>query len=82
MVLLPTKLMGAGAGFINTGGQIGGFLTNILIGYVIAWRGNDYAAGFEVMLGALLAAALLVLLGIRERPAAAPAELAPGTARS
>ncbi|MBI5542294.1 MAG: MFS transporter, partial [Deltaproteobacteria bacterium] len=74
MVLLPTKAMGAGSGFINTGGQIGGFVTNILIGYVITWRGGSYAAGFEVMLGALVIAALLVIVGIRER---APARAEP-----
>lgn len=73
MILVPTRLMGSGAGFINTGGQIGGFLTNILIGYVIKWNDNDAAAGFHVMLGALVVAALLVLVGIREQPAPAPA---------
>jgi sugar phosphate permease len=72
MILLPTRLMGAGAGFINTGGQIGGFLTNILIGYVIKWNDNNAAAGFQVMLGALVVAAGLVALGIRERAAVAP----------
>lgn len=72
MILVPPKLMGSGAGFINTGGQIGGFVTNILIGYVIKWNDNDAAAGFHVMLGALVVAAILVLAGIREQPAAAP----------
>ncbi|MFL5352817.1 MFS transporter [Archangium sp.] len=74
MILVPTKLMGKGSGFINTGGQIGGFITNILIGYVIKWNNNDAAAGFHVMLGALVVAALLVLFGIREQPASAPAK--------
>lgn len=72
MILVPPKLMGSGAGFINTGGQIGGFITNILIGKVIAWNNNDYSTGFHVMLGALVAAAMLVLVGIREQPAPAP----------
>jgi sugar phosphate permease len=67
MVLLPTRLMGAGSGFINTGGQIGGFLTNLLIGYAISARGGDYGAGFDVMLGALAVATLLVLVGVSER---------------
>lgn len=73
MILLPTKVMGAGSGFINTGGQIGGFITNILIGYVITWSGGSYSAGFTVMLGALALAATLVLVGIREKkPAPKP----------
>src|SRR6218665_246293 len=82
MILLPTRLMGSGAGFINTGGQIGGFLTNILIGYVIKWNDNAAAAGFQVMLGALVVAAVLVGVGIRERPAvptSTPNTLSPST---
>lgn len=66
MVLLPTRLMGAGAGFINMGGQIGGFLTNIIIGYVITLSGGDYRAGFNVLFGGLVLSALCVLLGVRE----------------
>lgn len=66
MILLPTRLMGAGSGFINTGGQIGGVLSGVLIGAYITRRGEDYAAGFELMLGALAVAALLVLFGIHE----------------
>jgi sugar phosphate permease len=82
MILVPPRLMGAGAGFINTGGQIGGFLTNLLIGWVIELNNNDYATGFHVMLGALVVAALLVLVGIREQSAAAPVKLSTETAAS
>jgi sugar phosphate permease len=81
MVLLPPKVMGPGSGFINTGGQIGGVLTSSLIGYAIQLRGNDYSAVFDVMLGALVAAAALVLFGIREKPAEAPAPAVVGAAR-
>lgn len=65
MVLLPKESMGTGTGIINTGGQIGGFLTNIIIGHVIAWRGNDYASGFLVLFAGLVASASLLLL-VRE----------------
>jgi nitrate/nitrite transporter NarK len=82
MILVPPKLMGSGSGFINTGGQIGGFLTNILIGKVIAWNGNDYATGFHFMLGALVVAATLVLVGIREQSASAPPKPSPEPALS
>ncbi|MBI4669075.1 MAG: MFS transporter [Elusimicrobia bacterium] len=68
MILIPAKLMGSGSGFVNTGGQIGGFLTKIIIGYYIAYRGNDYSAGFDIMLGALVIAALVVIFGVREKP--------------
>jgi sugar phosphate permease len=80
MVLLPPKLMGSGSGFINMGGQIGGFLTNIIIGYVITWSGNSYAAGFNVLFGGLAIGAACMLFGVREKqemPAPPPALGAP-----
>lgn len=67
MVLLPPKLMGSGSGFINMGGQIGGFLTNIIIGYVITWSGGSYAAGFNVLFGGLAIGASCMLFGVREK---------------
>lgn len=83
MILLPPKVMGPGSGFINSGGQIGGVLTSTLIGYAIQVRGNDYTAIFDVMLGALVAAAVLVLVGIREKkPAEVPAPVVAGAANS
>jgi len=58
-------------------------LTSTLIGYAIQLRGNDYSAIFDVMLGALVAAALLVLVGIREqKPAPAPAPAVAGATNS
>jgi sugar phosphate permease len=72
MVLLPPKLMGSGSGFINMGGQIGGFLTNIIIGYVITWSGNSYAAGFNVLFGGLAIGAACMLFGVSEKPVATP----------
>ena len=78
MVLLPPKLMGSGSGFINMGGQIGGFLTNIIIGYVITWSGNSYAAGFNVLFGGLAIGAACMLFGVREQAVvAAPAPITP-----
>ena len=49
------------------GGQIGGFLTNIIIGYVITWSGNSYAAGFNVLFGGLAISAACMLFGVREK---------------
>jgi len=77
MVLLPRKLMGSGSGFINMGGQIGGFLTNILIGYAIRWRGGSYTAVFDVLFAGLAVGAACMLLGVREKKAAPPPVLAP-----
>ena len=69
--LLPPKIMGAGSGLINTGGQIGGFLTGIIIGYYISYNGGDYTRMFDIMLGGLALSALIVLFGIREKTRAA-----------
>lgn len=80
MVLLPTRLMGSGSGFINMGGQIGGFLTNIIIGYVITLSGGSYGAGFNVLFGGLAFSAIAVLFGVREarrRPPTLRIPLAP-----
>ncbi len=64
MVILPAKLMGSGSGFINMGGQIGGFLTNIIIGFVIESSGGSYAAGFNVLFSGLFLGALCMLFGV------------------
>ncbi len=66
MVLLPPRLMGSGSGFINMGGQIGGFLTNIIIGYVITWSGGSYGAVFDVLFGGLVIGAGCMLFDVRE----------------
>jgi MFS family permease len=79
MVLLPPKLMGGGSGFIHMGGQIGGFLTNIIIGYVITRSGNSYAAGFNVLFGGLAVGAACMLFGVSEPPAGAPVTPRPST---
>jgi sugar phosphate permease len=79
MVLLPPNLMGSGSGFINMGGQIGGFLTNIIIGYVITWSGNSYAAGFNVLFGGLAIGAACMLFGVSERPDGASVTPRPST---
>ena len=80
MVLLPPELMGSGSGFINMGGQIGGFLTNIIIGYAITWSHGSYAAGFNVLFGGLAIGACCMFFGVREPGAtrlATAAELRP-----
>jgi sugar phosphate permease len=66
MLLLPTRLMGSGSGLINMGGQIGGFLTNIIIGYVISLSGGNYAAGFNVLFGGLIVSGTFMFFGVRE----------------
>jgi len=71
VVLLPPRLFGSGSGFVNMGGQIGGFLAGILIGSYITFRGGDFAAGFDVMVGSLVVSILIMLVGIHEKTAPA-----------
>jgi sugar phosphate permease len=59
MDLLPSRVMGYAAGFLNTGGQIAGIISPIAIGALIQWTGSYYA-GFIFMAIAATIAALLV----------------------
>ncbi|MFH1043865.1 MAG: MFS transporter [Pseudomonadota bacterium] len=59
MDLLPSKVMGYSTGFINTGGQIAGVASPIVIGALIQWTGR-YEAGFIFM--AISAAASMALV--------------------
>ena len=61
--LSPREMRGAFAGFINTGGQIGGFFAPIVVGYIVKETGS-FTGGFMFMVGALLVSALCYL-GLR-----------------
>ena len=77
MILLPTHLFGAGSGFINTAAQIGGFLSGILIGWYISFRGGDFSAGFDVMLGALVISIIAIAVGVHEKKVDEVADIEP-----
>ncbi len=70
--LLPAKVMGTASGLINTGGQIGGVLSGVVIGTYIKMQGGNYMRMWDVVLAAGLVNAVLVLGGIWEKKAAAP----------
>lgn len=59
MDLLPSKVIGASAGFLNTGGQIAGIASPVIIGALIQFTGH-YEAGFTFMAIAAGVSALLV----------------------
>ena len=59
MDLLPSRVMGYSAGFINTGGQIAGIAAPIVIGALIQWTGH-YDAGFIFMAISATISALLI----------------------
>jgi sugar phosphate permease len=60
MDLLPASIMGFSTGFINTGGQIAGLVSPIVIGALIQWTGK-YEAGFLFMAAAAAVSTLLTL---------------------
>ena len=69
MELLPTNVMGYSSGFLNTGGQIAGIASPIVIGALIQWTGH-YDAGFVFMAASASVSALLVF-ALREPKSAA-----------
>lgn len=67
VLMIPVHLMGSGAGFVNTGGQLGGFLAPIAIGFMIDYFGGNYVAGFNVLIGSSVFSALIVAMFVKER---------------
>ncbi|MEE6178324.1 MFS transporter [Mycobacterium sp. 050134] len=64
MQLVPSSLMGAGAGLINFAGQLAGFISPIVIGWTIAVTGT-YTAGF-LFLAAAAVICFLITASLRE----------------
>jgi sugar phosphate permease len=59
MDLLPSRVIGASSGFLNTGGQIAGIAAPVIIGALIQLTGH-YEAGFTFMAISAGVSALLV----------------------
>jgi sugar phosphate permease len=67
MEMLPSRVMGYSSGFLNTGGQIAGILSPIVIGALIQWTGH-YDAGFIFMsISATVSALLVASLSVAAR---------------
>ena len=58
--LTPGWMRGAFTGFVNMGGQIGGFLAPIVVGTLVT-RTHSFADGFLFMMAALILAAVCLL---------------------
>lgn len=67
VLVIPEHLMGSGSGFVNTGGQFGGFIAPIAIGFMIDYFGGNYAAGFNVLIGSTILSALVVALFMKNK---------------
>jgi sugar phosphate permease len=73
MDMLPPRVMGYASGLINTGGQIAGVGSPIVIGALIQWTGH-YDAGFIFMaISAAISAAVVATLKEPTARAAEPA---------
>ena len=69
VLMIPEHLMGSGAGFVNTGGQLGGFLAPMAIGFMIDFFGGDYVAGFKVLIGSTLISSCIIALFVKDKKA-------------
>jgi sugar phosphate permease len=58
--LIPDDLRGALTGFVNFGGQIGGFVAPIVMGHIVE-ASKSYTGGFLFMIGALILAAICLI---------------------
>ncbi len=62
MDMLPSRVMGYSSGFINTGGQIAGIASPIVIGALIQWTGSYYAGFIFMAISAAISALLVATL--------------------
>ena len=62
MDMLPSRVMGYAAGFVNTGGQIAGIASPIVIGALIQWTGSYYAGFIFMAISATISALLVATL--------------------
>ena len=79
MNVVPKEVMGASASTINFGATAAGFVSPIVMGYLVQVSGGKYDAAFLFIIAALVAAAL-VLLTIRQK-AITPEALQPSLTR-
>ena len=72
MSTISKAISGRGMSIVNTGGQIAGALSPLLIGYLVQISGGGFDATFRFMISGTLLASLFVLIvikGKREEPA-------------
>lgn len=58
---LPAEVVGKASGFINTGGQLAGFLTPLVIGFIVDASGGSFNAAFMYMAAFGLVSAVSIL---------------------
>jgi len=61
MNILPPEVMGGSSAFINFAGQIAGFISPIVIGYLVQISGGQFATAFSFLIIAILLSAGIAL---------------------
>jgi nitrate/nitrite transporter NarK len=56
--ILSQRLVGTGIGMVNFGGQLAGFVSPMVIGFLVEYTGS-YNSAFLFLLGAVVVAALV-----------------------
>jgi nitrate/nitrite transporter NarK len=66
MSIIPKTVMGTASGLINTAGQIAGFVSPIVIGYLVQISGGSFNTAFMFLIaGTVLSSAITV--SVREK---------------
>lgn len=66
MNVIPGNVMGVAAGFVNFAGQIAGFFSPIVMGYLITWSGGNFDNAFLFLIvGSVLSA--VIAMTVREK---------------
>ena len=59
MSIIPASIMGSAGGFINFAGQLGAFVSPVMIGYLVHVSGGGFSSAFMLLVGAALFSCLL-----------------------
>jgi nitrate/nitrite transporter NarK len=59
MIVVPKTVMGTAAGFINTAGQIAGFLAPMVVGWLVQRAGGSFGTAFLFLAGASVVSSVI-----------------------
>lgn len=64
---MPESVVATANGFINTGAQLAGFLTPMLIGFLVEASGGSYATAFIMLIAFALICSLSLFFSRRSK---------------
>ncbi|WP_187355516.1 MFS transporter [Paenibacillus tengchongensis] len=65
---MPESVAASASGFVNTGAQLAGFLTPMLIGFLVDASGGSYTAAFTMLIAFAVICSAALLWGRRTQP--------------